>query len=187
MSIDSNVESKIKASMENAESDKDSGFEVEGFSENESPLAYKIEWEDERSRRRQDFRSKSSFGPLEIATEDVDKPESVGNTTKNPAIEIVTRIWGVCTPNTQEVLADGTKSPSAKFQRVKLQDINIGKVGKTRLVIHSQPLLKALRGCVEYFPGHTLTADNVELIEPYPILIHHLGELEGLQDQLDSQ
>ena len=187
MSIDSNVESRMKASIENAESDKDSTFEEEGSSEKDSPLIYKIEWEDKRFGRRQDFRSKSSFGPLEIATEDVDSPESVGNTTKIPAIEVVTRIWGVSTPDTPEILADGTKSPSAKFKRVKLQDINIRKVDKTRLVIHSQPLLKALRGCVKYFPGHTLTADNVELIEPYPILIHHLNELEGLQDQLDSK
>ena len=187
MSIESNVESRIKASMENAENDNDGSFEVEEWSEKDSPLGYKIEWEDEKIGRRQDFRSKSSFGPLEIATEDVDSPESVGNTTKNPAIEVVTRIWGVLTPNSPDILADGTKSPSAKSKRVKLQDINIAKVGKTRLVIHSQPLLKALRGCVKYFPGHTLTADNVELIEPYPILILHLDELEGLQKQLDSK
>ena len=187
MNIDSNVESRTKASMEKAEGDDDSSFEVEGSFEKDSPLVYKIEWEDERLGRRQDFRSKSSFGPLEIATEDVDSPESVGYTTKNPAIEVVTRIEGVLTPTTPDILADGTKSPSAKFKRVKLQDINIGKVDKTRLVIHSQPLLKALRGCVKYFPGHTLTADTVEIIEPYPILIHHLDELEGLQEQLDSK
>ena len=187
MSIDNNVESRTKASMENAESDNDSSFEVEGSSERDSPLIYKIEWEDEKIGRRQDFRSKSSFGPLETATEDVDSPGSVGNTTKNPAIEVVTRIWGVLTLNTPGIGADGTKSPSAKFQRVKLQDINIGKVDKTRLVIHSRPLLKALRECVKYFPGNTLTADNIELIEPYPILIHHLDELEGLQDQLNPK
>ena len=137
MSIDSNVESRIKASMENAESDNDSSFEVEGSSENDSPLVYKIEWEDERIGRRQDFRSKFSFAPLEIATEDVDSPEFAGDTTKDLAIEVVTRIWGVLTPNPPDILADGTMLPSAKLKYVKLQDINIGKVDKTRLVIHS--------------------------------------------------
>ena len=187
MSIDSNVESRIKTSMENAKSDNDSNVEVEGSSEIDCPLVYKFEWTDDNIGRRQDFRSKFSFGPLEVATEDVDRSESVGNTTKTPAIEVVTRIGGVLARNAPEIMPDGMKSPSAKSKRIKLQDINIDKVDKTRLVIHSQPLLKALRECVKYFPGQTLTADNVELIEPYPILIHHLDELEGLQNQLDSK
>ena len=176
--------------MANSESDSDSSsssFKVEESSENDSPLAYKIEWEDERTGRRLGFRSESSFALLEIATKDVDSPESVGNITKLPAIEVVTRIEGALTPNAPSISADGTKSPSAKLQRIELQDINIRKVGKPRLDIHSQPLLKALRECIKYFPGNSLTADHVKLKEPYPILIHHLDELEGLQKQLDPK
>ena len=147
MSIHSDAESSVKPSMENVESDNGSSFEIEGSSENDSPLVHKIEWEDDAYGRRQDFRSKFSFGPLEIATEDVDNPESVGNRTKKPAIEVVTRIWGIVTA-APDTLAGEMKSPSAKSKRIALQDISFGKIDKTKLVIHSQPPLKALRQCV---------------------------------------
>ena len=157
-------------------------------SERASSLVYKIEWEDDVSRTRQNFQSKVSFGPLEVTTENVDHPEPVRTTPKDKApIEVITPIWGQETTYRDE----SDEIPGFRHRRiikgVAFKDIKISRVGKAKMIIRSQPLLEAIRRCVTYFPSQTLTGDEVELVEPYPVLIHHLDNLAETQRQLEPE
>ena len=46
------------------------------------------------------------------------------------------------------------------------------------LVIHSEPIIKALRAIVDYYPGQSLLGDAITIKEPFCILVHFREELE---------
>lgn len=197
MSAESDTRSDIEevAADDNANGEADEAT-VEDGSKEDSSLIYKIEWADDKSLTRQNFESKVSFGPLEIATENVDRQKHVHTTRGSKApIEIITPIWGRAKKGFHNVLPDDYPSSAPEHSRerpskkrlpnVSFEDIKIRKVGKTKMIIRSQPLLETIRKCVTYYPGKSLTGDEVELEEPYPILIHHLDILEATQGEPD--
>ena len=131
---------------------------------------------------------RSPFGALEVTTENVDGPEPVMKPANDkPVFEVVTPIWGRAPPGYRASSGEEfTAISDGRFDRVSFKD-SISKVGQTSLIIYSQPLLDAIRQSVKYFPRQTLTGNQVQMEEPYPVLIHHLDELEELQEQLDRK
>ncbi|ESZ91573.1 ATPase [Sclerotinia borealis F-4128] len=69
---------------------------------------------------------------------------------------------------------------------IKFEDLNVTSVTETRMEIHSQKLLGAIREVVDYYPMQNLSGDVVIIHEPYWILIHHEKELRGLLQKMSS-
>jgi hypothetical protein len=67
-----------------------------------------------------------------------------------------------------------------------LADLKVTEIVETRVEIHSQPLLEAIRQVVDYYPNQNMSGDIVIIHEPYWILIHHEKELRALLKTLSS-
>ena len=76
------------------------------------------------------------------------------------------------------------KRPKHKYEPVAFEDIKITDVFSTKIIIHSNELLEEIRGVVKYFPEQNISGGDVEIYEPYPVLVHHLDELEALRGRL---
>ena len=74
-----------------------------------------------------------------------------------------------------------------EYAPVAFEDITITDVSHTRIIINSKDLLEAIRGVITYYPSDRFSGDKVEIQYPYPILVHHLDELEDLQGQLGQE
>ena len=92
-------------------------------------------------------------------------------------------------PSDEEIIIRHVRPPPPRrrYAPVAFEDITITYVLRTRIIIHSEDLLEAIRGVVKYYPPFRLTGDSVEIMEPYAILVHHLEELEDLQGQLGKE
>lgn len=49
--------------------------------------------------------------------------------------------------------------------------------------IYSHAVLNALQAVINYYPGHAIVGDHVELYEPYAILVHHWDDLKDYRDK----
>lgn len=54
------------------------------------------------------------------------------------------------------------------------------------LIIHSEPIIKALREIVDYYPGQSLLGDTISIKEPFSILVHHRKELQEYRESCDD-
>ena len=128
---------------------------------------------------RRKFGSTVPFGPLEIATENVDQQTSLHSTSQGkPPLEVITPIWGLAN--------SGSRIQPISSQGM-LSDIKIRGVSKSSMIIRSQALLRALRKCITYYPSQPLTGYEIELKEPYAILIHHLDNIREMQARLKPE
>lgn len=59
-----------------------------------------------------------------------------------------------------------------------LDEVEISKIGTTRIIIHSPTLLNVIRRYIDYYPHQDLTGDSITIVEPYMCLIHHYDVLE---------
>ncbi|GFF22121.1 ATPase family AAA domain-containing protein 3B [Aspergillus udagawae] len=59
-------------------------------------------------------------------------------------------------------------------------------INEAKMIIHSLPLLDAIREIVKYYPSQNLIGDKVTVHEPYMVLIHHIRELKELKARLES-
>ncbi|KAL9040175.1 MAG: hypothetical protein Q9214_004591 [Letrouitia sp. 1 TL-2023] len=172
------------------DTDSDESVVDEGFvrrSTKRSPgLVHKIEWVDDVSRFIKNFQSEVPFDSLKVDADDVDTQES-----DKPPFEIVTRVWGSADSNLREASQEtnALNMPTPPPGPTGIKDVKIRKIGRTRMIIRSQRLLKIIRGCVKYFPAKTLSSDAIELYKPYDLLIHHLDSLEeaGKDQDLEEE
>ena len=67
------------------------------------------------------------------------------------------------------------------------EDFDERSMEQKELIIHSEPLIKALRSIVQYYPGQSLLGDNITLKEPYPILVHYRKELQEYMEGTDAE
>ena len=74
-----------------------------------------------------------------------------------------------------------------EYAPVAFGDITITFASHTMIKINSKDLLEAIRGVIKYYPSDRFSGDTVEISHPYPILVHHLDELEDLQGQLGQE
>lgn len=185
-------------------------------SEEPISILYKVKWEDTlEASRTQDFQSEDPIGPLEVTTESFDGTTLITNpSSSEPAIEVVTSIEGKA-PKTARITDDEVviledsdsstrsrssdrsryhrrrprppKLPKHKYEPVAFEDIKITDVFSTKIIIHSNDLLQEIRGVVKYFPEQNISGEDVEIFEPYPVLVHHLDELEALHGRLLQQ
>ncbi|KAK8102066.1 hypothetical protein PG984_015212 [Apiospora sp. TS-2023a] len=64
-----------------------------------------------------------------------------------------------------------------------LLDITIRRIS---LLIHSKALVEIIKSVVSYYPGVNLDSKPVRLIEPFPIIVHHLPQLESILRSPDA-
>ncbi|GES65448.1 ATPase family AAA-domain-containing protein 3B [Aspergillus terreus] len=67
--------------------------------------------------------------------------------------------------------------------------MEVHAIKEAKMIIHSLPLLDAIREIVKYYPrgdSQNLIGDKVTVHEPYMVLIHHIRELKALKDRLES-
>ena len=170
-------------------------------------ILYKVRWEDALEQTRtQDFQSEVPIGPLEPTTESFDGTTLIKKPFGGkPAIEVITFIQGTArdthvnedsgdeseestsTRSTRSIGHARRKHPYRRYEPVSFDEIKITTVSSTRLIIHLEELLKEIRGVVRYYPQQSLTGDSIELDAPYPVLVHHLDELEDLHHQLTQR
>jgi hypothetical protein len=167
-------------------------------------ILYKIEWtQDDDGVKQPPFESDTPFENLQV-TASIDQG-SLSDKRSKPVVEIVTKINGINTllrgqifedleislgSAGQETPKDATKDDADTSQNptpiekkknlVRLEDVAITKIGTTKMIIHSLPLLQALRSLVVYYPDQYLTGEEVEISEPYAILVHHIDELRAI-------
>ena len=152
--------------------------------EKDSTITFKIQWTDSRSHAVRNFESRVPFSPLEVSTENVDDPQKFHTAKEEKApLEVFTPIFGQAYPNWYSKRQEGvsTPVPQTDFDSVTFKDIKISAVHRARLVIRHQPLLETIRKCIRYYPGEPLTGAEVEIHEPYSVLVHHMDNLEEAQ------
>lgn len=54
------------------------------------------------------------------------------------------------------------------------------------LIIHSEPIIKALRAIVDYYPGQSLLGDTISIKEPFSILVHFRKEIQEYRESCDD-
>lgn len=121
-------------------------------------VLYRVEWSDDLSNRRQNFESETPFEHLETITQrDNPKATDKGDPSDKPAFVVITPVSGTTRhgafqeeekASVAEEEVETTQQPDRKAvdMKVPFDDIMISSVGRTKLVIYSQPLLKTLRG-----------------------------------------
>ncbi|KAI9766662.1 MAG: hypothetical protein M1839_004785 [Geoglossum umbratile] len=129
-------------------------------------VRYIVDFSDTLDNRRITVFSSNEPFNLEPA---VVRPKPIAGTDSegdsSPVIQMHTSAFG----------ASWTKGPTS------IKDVSIHSVGRSRVVIFSQALLRALRNVVTYYPSQNLAGDSVTVHEPYSVVIHHLDELKALQ------
>ena len=167
------------------------------------PILYKLEWTDENGVKQPPFKSNSPFDKLEV-TASTEETSVDGNRTK-PVLEIVTNITGTnkllrgqiledlkntLGSTSQETLKESPTDANESLRRnatgkkieIPLDDVAITKIGTSKMIIHSLPLLQALRSVVLYYPDQYLTGEEVEIQEPYSVIVHHMRELRVIAE-----
>ena len=162
------------------------GPEVETPAQKAPDFLYKLEWEDENTNVRQNFSSRSTFAPLDVPTEHVDHQE-IATAGNEVLLEVVTPIWGPSSIDFRATSKKQKKQKEKQKSNLRLEDIKITRVGKTRLIIRSPNLINIIRKCAAYFPNQPLAESEVILHEPYPILVHHLDKLEEARRELETR
>lgn len=166
-------------------------------------ILYRVEWTDDKSRRRQNFESEIPFSSLQVAKSNVDYEDAVvDDESDKPALVVITPFSGVG-PLQPVTLADSTLSEptspltdlSEEFDRRRLweskdvayDDIEITSVEKSKIIIYSPVLLKALRDVIHYYPGRSFTSSHIQIAEPYVVLVQHFDALQSLHRRLSEK
>lgn len=74
------------------------------------------------------------------------------------------------------VTSDAKKTPSIP------EDFARSSVAARKMTIFSMKLINALRDVVSYYPGSTLLGEEVDVSEPYCMLVHYKDELHAYKD-----
>ncbi|KAI1504177.1 hypothetical protein F5X99DRAFT_372745 [Biscogniauxia marginata] len=59
-------------------------------------------------------------------------------------------------------------------------------VETSRMVINSPAILKAITSVVSYYPSVNLEGETISIEEPYPLIAHHLAQLEEYRDRVQN-
>lgn len=80
-----------------------------------------------------------------------------------------------------------------KPARDDVEDAEIGtddfdekSMEEKELIIHSEPIIKALRAIVDYYPGQSLLGNTISIKEPFSILVHFRKELQEYRESCDD-
>ena len=167
-------------------------------------IMYKVEFKDKLTGARENFESETPFKPLEVSSQNVDKEIQAQEASVGKApLEIIIPIDGHSPLSNEgrknkkhgkkghgkhedkDKKHDDKSKPVEHFKKpldqIAFKDIKIWAVGKATMVIRSQLLLKALRQCVTYYPTQTLSGEEIEINEPFPIIVHHLDQIKTLE------
>lgn len=107
-------------------------------------------------------------------------PEAPGNERKEvpaptvrnqPVFELETRVL-------EQAKSKGSKHQPRADSRESLDQLQIEKSRKMRIIIHSKPLNKALASLVSYYPHYSLLEEPSIHVEPYGSLMHHFAAIE---------
>lgn len=152
-------------------------------------VLYRIEWEDTKTGRRLNFESDTPFPSLEVATEKISEfTSTLEDTAEKPPLEVVVEVDGIANKSGKRPWStEGNQEQPNVPRPLNFDDVAISSVGRTTLIINSQPLLKALQDIVTYFPPKSLRGDSVEIVEPYAVLVHHLQQLDAKLKQLETR
>ncbi|KAI9742742.1 MAG: hypothetical protein M1818_003471 [Claussenomyces sp. TS43310] len=71
------------------------------------------------------------------------------------------------------------KEDAKKTDGEDQNDFDERSMEEKELIIHSEPIIKALREIVDYYPGQSLLGDTVSIKEPFGILVHFREELQN--------
>ncbi|KAI0598477.1 P-loop containing nucleoside triphosphate hydrolase protein [Biscogniauxia sp. FL1348] len=148
-----------------------------------------------------------SLDPIDIQLDEVDA--ETATSTHKPVLEIVTvisttlikkqparyggRVPPPPPPPPPQVLGGMSYSGYTDFShcgnpayRPRYEDgseMKIAQVEKTAMVINSPHLINALKAVVGYYPGISFLGDNVRIMAPYRVLVHHRAALELYKDR----
>lgn len=138
-------------------------------------ILHMVEWTDRHGLRKQNFFSHTPFPPFQIATRPLQELEELSPKADGPVLEVITPISG-------GVPHELSSDPGL----IDLKDIAIDDIGKTKIIIHSSSLIKAICSVITYYPGYNFTDESITFTEPYPVLMHHLQDLKALHDRTAS-
>jgi len=65
-------------------------------------------------------------------------------------------------------------------------DFDERSMEEKELIIHSEPIIKALRSIVDYYPGQSLLGNSITIKEPFSILVHFRKELDEYRETCDD-
>jgi hypothetical protein len=65
-------------------------------------------------------------------------------------------------------------------------DFDERSMEEKELIIHSEPIIKALRAIVDYYPGQSLLGNTISIKEPFSILVHFRKEIEEYRESCDD-
>ena len=66
------------------------------------------------------------------------------------------------------------------IRRELVDDIVIGELQPTKIIIHSKLLIGAISDTVPYYPSQALNGETITITEPFAVLMHYLDDLEDL-------
>ena len=97
-----------------------------------------------------------------------------------PVLKMVTTVVSIPRSESRATMANSqtTPDPTPKAQR----GFDPSIIKNAHAIIHSIPLLNALKAVVKYYPGENLIG-QVMFNEPYHLLFHHRAELEPYKSQ----
>ncbi|KAI9684984.1 MAG: hypothetical protein M1820_010852, partial [Bogoriella megaspora] len=153
-------------------------------------ILYTIEWADADGNKVKTFKSDKPFDNLQVAS----NVEEASDAGEKPILEIVIPITGSVASSQGSPgnlnPGDTATSRSTRISRDlpdNVKDIAISTIDAKKMIIRSEFLLEELRNIVSYYPGQALTGDDVTIIEPYPVLMHHIAPLSELHQRLKKE
>jgi len=172
------------------------------------PVLYKLEWMNRRhTPKKPAFYSSTPFTNLRIVKETVapeyrepvqivEKKSETGKKKKHqPIFEVITELIGTAArdkpkppsgkpvnPAAEPIVEDLNDEPKLPQVPVpyRLEEIAIQSIGSTRIYIHSELLLRALKSIITYYPeGMTRGRIDNDIYEPFKILFHYRDEIKA--------
>jgi hypothetical protein len=67
-----------------------------------------------------------------------------------------------------------------------MDDFDEKSMEEKELIIHSEPIIKALRSIVDYYPGQSLLGNTISIKEPFSILVHFRKEIDEYRESCDD-
>jgi hypothetical protein len=92
-----------------------------------------------------------------------------------PVFELETRVL-------EQAKAKGSKHRSRADVRESFDQLQIEKLAKTRMIIHSKALSDALASLVSYYPALPRSETPSLIPEPYDLLMHHFSAIEDFAE-----
>ncbi|KAI9655727.1 MAG: hypothetical protein M1821_005162 [Bathelium mastoideum] len=150
----------------------------------QNDIIYKVECHDRQDTLVKNFESDEPFDDLVVSQHSFQEQNEATSDLikKGVVLEIVTHVNGSTLPGAHT----SSDEHNALLPRT-LKDFAISSKRPTTMIIRSQLLLKMIRGIVTYYPPQELTGDTVAIVEPFPVLMHHMDELANLLSELKAE